>query len=93
MFNKHVTLALAAISTQALKLRIKEDYPIMGADGAGLAPQEELSVEIEELAQQEQEKFDAWACFLWPSPECFGLAQTEIEELAQTEIEELAQTA
>ena len=47
MFNKHVTLALAVISTEAINLRLQEDYPIMGADGAGLAPQEELAITLE----------------------------------------------
>ena len=47
MFNKHVTLALAVISTEAINLRLQEDYPIMGANGAGLAPQEELAITLE----------------------------------------------
>ena len=48
MNNRHFTVALAAISVQAISL--KETYPIAGGEGTG-TPQQELSVELNELAQ------------------------------------------
>ena len=44
MFNKHITLALAAISTQALKLR----QEIVGGDPSTWAPMQELSVDLDD---------------------------------------------
>ena len=48
MNNRHFTVALAAISVQAISL--KETYPIAGGEGTG-TPQQELSVELNDLAQ------------------------------------------
>ena len=61
MFNRHAILALAAISTEAIKLKESdpwrptnylyfEPYPIAGGDGTG-TPMQELSVDLDELAQ------------------------------------------
>ena len=44
MFTKHATLALAAISTQAIKLR----QEIVGGDPSTWAPMQELSVDLDD---------------------------------------------
>ena len=50
----------------------------MGADGAGLAPVEELSVEVEELAQTEKSQWELHCEFFQDPDWCsLGLAQLE----------------
>ena len=78
MLNKLLTLALAAISTEAMKLNdffAQVDHPIAGGEGTG-TPQEELQeLSVELVADDELAQIEAYSQFGMEGERCTNEGQ------------------